>query len=182
LSITRTLSKDITLPVSDSKVAAPAPSTEQSSPERQSKPAARDLSEFAFIPKTLAVKCRRLIETHHVLNGYGCLPEVLWHEEFRDFVETNQEIWQIFKRASAARSAKKANEGFVLIASTILSLELLANDFSGWSARFPAEKMRAIAILQKHRVSSRTRLMDFYSRPYLNPAVGNLFSPDESGA
>jgi hypothetical protein len=76
-----------------------------SSAESQSKRPARKLGgEFGFIPKALALKCRRLIETYHAKNGYACLPDALWQPELQEFVETHKEIAQIFKRAAVARN------------------------------------------------------------------------------
>jgi hypothetical protein len=140
-------------------------------------------TDFNFVPKSLAAKCRRLIETYHSMNGYACLPDMLWQPELRGFIEMHSDFRQIFKRASTARSAKRANEGFVLIATTILSLEVLARDFASWSAKYPAAKRRAIAILQQYTVSSRAWLMDryLYPRSYVNPAFINALKPPEDG-
>jgi hypothetical protein len=138
-------------------------------------------TDFSFIPKSLAAKCRRLIETYHAINGYACLPDMLWHPERRDFIEMHKDFRQIFKRASTARSAKRANEGFVLIATTILSLEVLASDFATWSARYPAAKRRALAVLQEYTLNSPTWLMGryLYPRSYINPAFINALKPPE---
>jgi hypothetical protein len=141
-------------------------------------------TDFSFIPKSLAAKCRRLIETYHAMNGYACLPDMLWHPERRDFIEMHKEFRYIFKRASTARSAKRANEGFVLIATTILSLEVLASDFASWSAKYPAAKRRSLAIFQEFTVHSRTWLMDryLYPRSYINPAFINALRPPPDSA
>jgi hypothetical protein len=138
-------------------------------------------TDFGFIPKTLAAKCRRLIETYHAMNGYTCLPDMLWQPELRDFIDMHKDFRDIFKRSSIARSAKRANEGYVLIATTILSLEVLASDFASWSAKYPAAKRRAHAILQEYTMSSRTWLMDryLYPRSYINPAFINALAPPE---
>jgi len=146
-------------------------------------PGARTLdTDFGFVPKSLALKCRRLIETYHAMNGYACLPDMLWQPELRDFIEMHKDFRQTFKRAATTRSAKKANDGFVLIATTILSLEVLASDFASWSGRFPAAKKRAIAILQEYTLNSRTWLMDryLYPRSYINPAFINALSPPDA--
>jgi hypothetical protein len=139
-------------------------------------------TDFSFIPKPLAAKCRRLIETYHAMNGYTCLPDMLWHPERRDFIEMHADFRLIFKRASTARSAKRANEGFVLIATTILSLEVLASDFANWSATYPAAKRRALAILQEYTLNSHTWLMDryLYPRSYINPAFINALKPPDN--
>jgi hypothetical protein len=138
--------------------------------------------DLSFIPKTLGEKCRRLIETYHAMHGYACLPDMLWQPELRDIIEMHTEFRQIFKRASTVRSAKRANEGFVLIATAILSLEVLASGFASWSTRFPAARRRADAILQQYTVSSRTWLMDryLYPRSYINPAFINALAPPDN--
>jgi hypothetical protein len=138
-------------------------------------------TDFSFVPKSLAEKSRRLIETYHAMHGYACLPDMLWQPELRDFIEMHKDFRQIFKRASTARSAKRANEGFVAIATAILSLEVLASDFASWSARYPAAKRRADAILQEYTLNSRTWLMDryLYPRSYINPAFINALAPPD---
>jgi hypothetical protein len=139
-------------------------------------------TDFNFIPKSLAAKCRRLIETYHAMNGYACLPDMLWQPGLRDFIEMHRDFRLVFKRASTARSAKRANEGFVLIATTVLSLEVLANDFATWSSKYPSAKRRARAILQEFTLSSRTGLMDryLYPRSYINPAFINALAPNDN--
>jgi hypothetical protein len=139
-------------------------------------------TDFNFVPKSLATKCRRLIETYHAMNGYACLPDMLWQPGLRDFIEMHRDFRLIFKRASTARSAKRANEGFVLIATTVLALEVLANDFATWSAKYPVAKQRARAILQEFALSSRTGLMDryLYPRSYINPAFINALAPTDN--
>jgi hypothetical protein len=136
-------------------------------------------TDFSFIPKSLAAKCRRLIETYHAMNGYACLPDMLWQPKLRDFIEMHKDFRQVFKRASTSRSAKRANEGFVLIATTVLSLEVLVSDFASWSAKYPAAKRRAHAILQEYTLNSRTWLIDRYLCPhsYINSAFINALAP-----
>lgn len=67
-------------------------------------------TDFSFVPKPLAAKCRRLIETYHAMNGYTCLPDMLRQPELRDFIEMHKDFRQVFRRASTVRSAKPANE------------------------------------------------------------------------
>jgi hypothetical protein len=179
MSLTADAVQTVTRPASGDGVASTSSSVEKpSSPENSSKTLDAD---FSFIPKTLAAKCRRLIETYHAMNGYVCLPDMLWQPELRDFIEMHKDLREIFKRSSTTRSAKRANEGFVLIATTILSLEVLASDFASWSARHPIAKRRAHAILQEYTLNSRTWLMDryLYPRSYINPAFVNALAPPE---
>ena len=99
-------------------------------------------ASFRFIPRELAIKCRRLIESYHAIYGYVGLPDMLWLSDARDIIERDRELTRIFKRAARSRAAKRANDSFLHIATTIVSLEVLARDFSGWGKRFPAAKVR----------------------------------------
>lgn len=139
-------------------------------------------ADFGFLPKTLTAKCRHLIETYHGINGYACLPDMLWHPEVRNFIEMRKDFSQIFKKASTTRSAKRANESYMLIATTILAIEVLASGFASWGSRFPAAKRRAHMLLGQYTLSARTCLMDryLYPRSYINPAFINALSPSES--
>jgi hypothetical protein len=179
MSLTADAVQNVAKAASGDGVASSSPTVENSSSPKNS-PKTLD-TDFSFIPKTLATKCRRLIETYHAMNGYGCLPDMLWQPELRDFIEMHKDLREIFKRSSTTRSAKRANEGYLLIATTILSLEVLASDFAGWSARYPTAKRRAHAVLQEYTLNSRTWLMDryLYPRSYINPAFINALAPPE---
>src|SRR6202158_4092952 len=93
--------------------------------------------DFSFLPKTLTIQCQSLIESYHELHGYACLPNILWKSRLGPFIETHREFRQLLRKASTTRSAKKSNEGFVRIAKTILSLEILARSFAGWGSMCP---------------------------------------------
>src|SRR5580704_19470232 len=77
-------------------------------------------TDFSFLPKDLLEKCTPFIIRYHELNGYSCLPDILWHPETRNFIETNTALNQLFRKSTSSRGAKKANEGFVLVATVIL--------------------------------------------------------------
>jgi hypothetical protein len=124
-------------------------------------------ANFRFIPRELAVKCRRLIESYHAIYGYVGLPDMLWLSDARDIIECDRELARIFKRAARSRAAKRANESFLHIATTIVSLEVLARDFSGWGKRFPAAKRDAEKILGRLPQPRRTWLTDLYFFPPL---------------
>jgi hypothetical protein len=94
--------------------------------------------DLNFLPKSLTAQCQSLIESYHELHGYACLPNMLWKARLGRFIQAHRELRQLLRKASTTRSAKKANEGFVRIATTILSLEILASSFAGWSAIYPA--------------------------------------------
>jgi hypothetical protein len=138
--------------------------------------------DFGLIPESLLAKCRHLVETYHSMHGYASLPNVLWQPGPRDFIETYDPFGPIFQRACRLRSATRANEGFVLIAATILSLEVLASDFGNWSAKYPAAKRLAHTILKDCTQNSRTYLMHRYifPRSYINPAFIDVFASSDS--
>ena len=114
------------------------------------------------------------------MHGYAKLADVLWHAEIREFIVFRDDLRPVFRKASMARSAKQANQAYVLIATILLSLELLANDFAGWGKRFPLAKLRADSILRKHLPNARTYLMDFYLyqwRRTMDRAILSAISP-----
>jgi hypothetical protein len=122
---------------------------------------------FRFVPRELAIKCRKLIESYHAIYGYVGLPDMLWLSDARDIIERHRDLARIFKRASKSRGAKRANESFLLIATTIVSLEVLARDFSGWGNRFPTAKREAEKVLGGLPQLRRAWLMDLYLFPPL---------------
>jgi hypothetical protein len=140
--------------------------------------------DFSFLPKTLTAQCQNLIGSYHELHGYACLPDLLWKSRLAEFIEAHQEFRQLLRKASTTRSAKKSNEGFVLIATTILSLEILASSFAGWSAIYPEAGSVARAILQRRARSPHMPLMEFYLYPpkYLSSAAVAALAPPAGGA
>jgi hypothetical protein len=136
--------------------------------------------DFSFLPKSLTMQCQSLIESYHELHGYACLPDILWKARLGPFIETHQEFRQLLRKASTTRSAKKSNAGFVRIASTILSLEILASSFAGWSVIYPEAGLMALAILKRVSRSPQMPLMDFYLYPpkYISSvAIATLAPP-----
>jgi hypothetical protein len=136
--------------------------------------------DLSFLPKSLTAQCQGLIESYHELHGYACLPNMLWKARLGPFIQAHQELRQLLKKASTTRSAKKSNEGFVRIATTILSLEILASSFAGWSAIYPEAGSLAQAILKQNARSPHMPLMEFYLYPpkYLSSAaVATLIPP-----
>jgi hypothetical protein len=120
---------------------------------------------FSFLPKSLSLQCQSLIESYHELHGYACLPDMLWKARLGPFIQTHREFRQLLKKASTTRSAKKSNEGFLRIATTLLSLEILASSFAGWSSIYPQAASRAHAILKRIAHSPHMPLMEFYLYP-----------------
>src|SRR6516165_9026602 len=95
-------------------------------------------------------RCSQLIEVHHGAKGYWNLPDLLWHQETREFIAKQANLQLVFRRASIARSPKKALKGYVLIMTVILSLAVLASDFAGWGRRFPVANRKATAVVNKY--------------------------------
>jgi hypothetical protein len=147
-------------------------------------PAAALSASFRFIPRELATKCRRLIESYHAIYGYVGLPDMLWLSDARDIIERQRDLTRIFKQAAKSRGAKRANDSFLLIATTIVSLEILARDFSGWGNRFPAAKREAVKVLGGLPQLRRAWLMDLYLFPPLGVRreSADILSPSSSGA
>lgn len=118
--------------------------------------------DFRFLPRDLTAKCSRLIESYHEANGYSGLADILWHEQTRRFIAAHDHLHQVFRKASITRSAKKAGDGYLQVATVLLSLEILASGFAGWGQRFPAARRRADELLSEHLPNSRTHLTDTY--------------------
>jgi hypothetical protein len=136
--------------------------------------------DLGFLPNSLTAQCRSLIESYHELHGYSCLPDMLWKARLGPFIEKHREFRQLLKKASTTRSAKKSNEGFARIATTILSLEILASSFAGWSAIYPDAGSMAQTILKRSGRSPHMPLMEFYLYPpkYISlSAIATLAPP-----
>jgi hypothetical protein len=127
---------------------------------------------FGFIPDELAITCRTLVDSYHNIHGYSCLPDMLWHSDARDVIECHRDLLQTFKIASKARGAKRANDSFILIATVIASLEVLARDFAGWGQRFPEAKREADGLLVDFPSRRRVWFMDMYLYPSLGKFNG----------
>lgn len=134
---------------------------------RQAEDSVGTPSNFRFVPKELAAKSRKLIESYHAMHGYGRLADMLWHSDARDVIECQRELMRVFKNASKSRCAKRAHDSLVLIATVIVSLEVLARDFAGWGRRFPSAKREAEAMLGEFQLKQRTWFMDQYLYPSL---------------
>lgn len=122
-------------------------------------------SSFRFLPQELSIKCRKLIESYHAMYGYAGLPDMLWLSEARDIIECHSDLTKIFKAACKSRGAKRANESLQLIATLVVSLEVLARDFAGWGRQFPAAKREAEKLLGDFPQRHGACLMDFYLYP-----------------
>jgi hypothetical protein len=143
--------------------------------------AAAENLDFSFLPKALVDKCRPFIVRYHELNGFGCLPDILWHPESRNFIDSNSTLERLFRKSTSSRSAKKANEGFVTIATVILATEILASGFAGWAGRYPAARKKAQALLGEYVPSNRALLIERYLYPQIDRSraiLGALAPPD----
>jgi hypothetical protein len=121
--------------------------------------------DFSFLPDNLIGQCRSLIESYHELHGYACLPDILWKARLGPFIQTHREFRRLLRKASTTRSAKRSNEGFVQITTTLLSLEILASSFAGWSRIYPQAAEKSQSILRRNMLRPHTPLMDFYLYP-----------------
>ncbi len=141
-------------------------------------PAPTKQQDLKFLPRVLVDNCRQLIESYHDIRGYGCLPDVLWRAEARDFVEVNDDLRKLFRKAPKIRGAKKANAIYLSIASALLAVEMLANDVFGWGVEFPAAKKKAASLLRDYLPASRVYLRDVYlcERNFTRPPSAALMS------
>lgn len=138
-----------------------------------------DNPDFGFLPQNLINQCRSLIESYHGLHGYGGLPDILWKAGLGPFIETHRDLRQVLRKASTTRSAKKSNDGFARIATTLLSLEILASNFAGWSLIYPQATTTAKSILKRHTRLSHTPLLESYLYPpkYISSAAIATLAP-----
>jgi hypothetical protein len=140
-------------------------------------------SDFSFLPKALVDKCKPFILRYHELNGFSSLPDELWRGDTRNFIEANPALRRLFKRSTMSRSAKEANEGFVVIATVILAAEILASGFAGWAGCYPAARKRAQALLTEYTPCSRAWLIERYLYPRINRSCSVLeaLAPPDAG-
>ena len=102
---------------------------------------------FQLLPRELAAKCCRLVDSYHGIYGHAGLSDMSWLSGARDIIECHGDFEQIFKKASKLRGAKRANESFQLIATVIVALEVLARDYAGWGEQSPTGKKEAEKLL-----------------------------------
>jgi hypothetical protein len=124
--------------------------------------------DFSFLPKALVEKCKPFIIRYHELYGFSSLADILWHPDIHKFIEADLTLKRLFKNSTSSRGAKKANEGLILIATLILSTEILAIGLAGWATRYPAPCKKARALLAEYLPSSRARLTERYLYPQID--------------
>jgi hypothetical protein len=122
-------------------------------------------SDFSFLPPELLEKCRPFIIRYHEMNGYSSLPDILWNPEIRNLVNSDAHLSRLFKTSTSSRSAKRANDGLIGIATLILALEILATGTAGWGDRYPAERTKALAIRDEFVPNARPWLIECYLYP-----------------
>jgi hypothetical protein len=137
--------------------------------------------DFSFLPKALLEKSKPFIVRYHELNGFSSLPDILWHPETHKFIEADLTLKRLFKKSTSSRGAKKANEGFVVIATLILSTEILALGLAGWATRNPMARRKARALLAEYVPGSRARLTERYLYPQIERrrAVLGILAPSD---
>lgn len=138
-----------------------------------------DNFDFNFLPSNLVTQCHSLIESYHEVHGFACLPDILWKSRLGPFIERHRELRQSLRKASTTRSAKKSRAGFVRIATTILSLEILASSFAGWGAIYPEAAELARDLLKRNGNGQHMPLMEFYLYPpkYISSAAIATLAP-----
>ncbi len=143
-----------------------------------------DDGDFSFLPDALIDKCKPFIMRYHELHGFACLPDILWHPQTRNFVESNAALKLLFKKSTASRSAKRTNEGLVHIATVILSIEILASGFAGWAARYPAARKNSQDLLAALVPSARAWLIERYLFPQIDRSRSLLgaLAPEQTDA
>ncbi len=145
--------------------------------------------DFSFLPKELLEKCTPFIMRYHELNGYSCLPDILWHPEIRNFIEVDATFRRMFRMSTSSRSAKRANEGLVCIATIILAIEILSTGVAGWGVRYPMARKKATLLTEEFVPSLRSWLIERYlysqtrggGRAFRDFATAGLLC-DETGA
>jgi hypothetical protein len=147
----------------------------------QQSPSPEGKCDVSFLPIALIDKCKPFIIWYHELNGFYCLPDILWHPETRRFIEANPALRRLFKKSTSSRRALKAKEGFILIAALILATEILAIRLAGWATHYPGAGKKAKALLAEYVPSSRARLTERYLYPQINRsrAVLSLLAPPD---
>ena len=141
-----------------------------------------DHADFSFLPKGLVSQCQVLIDSFHDLHGYSCLADILWKAGLGPFIEAHAPLRQELRKASTTRSAKKSNAGFVRIATTLLSLEILASRFAGWSSLYPREAAKSREMLRAAARGVSHPLIEFYLYPpkYPNSAAIAALAPPQN--
>jgi hypothetical protein len=122
-------------------------------------------TDFSFLPEDLLEKCRPFIIRYHELDGYSSLPDILWNPQIRNLINSDAHLNRLFKTSTSSRSAKRANEGLIGIATLILALEILTTGTAGWGDRYPGARKSAQAIRDEFVPNARPWLIECYLYP-----------------
>jgi cytochrome c-type biogenesis protein CcmH/NrfG len=112
------------------------------------------------VPRELAIRCRKMIESHHAKEGYAHLSDMLWRSNARHIIERSHALKQIFKSASKSKYAKRSYERLLYLATVVVSLEVLARNFMDWGQQYPAARHEAEKILSEPLIHRLPWLMD----------------------
>jgi hypothetical protein len=94
--------------------------------EARDRPSPEGSIDFTFLPKALVERCKPPIIRYYELTGFSSLPDIWWHPEIHQFIETDLTLKQLFNKSTTSRGAKEANEGLVIIAHSHSVHEILA--------------------------------------------------------
>jgi hypothetical protein len=111
------------------------------------------------------------------------LPDILWNPQIRNLINSDTHLNHFFKASTSSRSAKRANEGLIGIATLILALEILATGTAGWGDRYPAERRTAQMFRDEFVPNARPWLTECYLYPdatHRHDALGTAEQPDVS--
>ncbi len=59
--------------------------------------------------------------------------------------------------------ARREKDGWISLAALLLSIDVLANDFSGWGGRYPKERDEALLIMRADPNAPGIAWLDYYS-------------------
>ncbi len=133
--------------------------------------------EFGFVPEALRTQCHKLVVSFHEMHGYACLPDMLWKAGLAGLIDRHKALRNALQKASTARSARRANEFFVIIAAESLALEVLARDYGNWSGAAPAARAKALEVLEAGTSAARTWLIEHYFYPPRYDSPGARITP-----
>jgi len=120
------------------------------------------LQEFAWLPEKLVPNWIMIVKAKHEQNGWGSMPGILWDQETMAFFGMYDGLLSMLGKATSSWRPNKRHEYQTYLASIVLSIECLADDFAGWGTRYPDAKQKADKIVETYFTNKRTRLLDVY--------------------
>lgn len=75
--------------------------------------------------------------------------------------------------------AKSDKNSWMFLASILLSIEILVDNFAGWGTAFPTERVEAIKLFDNLSINKRTFWLDYYlvNRDKIEPDIIKDFGP-----